>query len=246
MKIIQLIIYLLKKLITPIILVLVWFYNIRPITILDKILPIDLMKKIKDNPDIPPTIIGAIDVAFLTVIFAVLSDLFNKLFSKPIDITVKIKPKNSSADSVTIKSNEDKIEDAQLTVISFKFDGEIHKFYKTIKFIFRGIKVKIFWHPEFITVRSDLEDITWLNPSKGAGTLSFDALKLFSESDSIVSYPVELRVGPNNPYKDHGKIAAKIEVSSEKKWVCACFSGILNSLINLKIEPCNIHIEKGS
>ncbi|MGW9102610.1 hypothetical protein ACWGPK_25185, partial [Priestia megaterium] len=113
MRIIKLLVYLIKKFLPPIILVLVWVYNLRPITLLDKLLPIDLIKKTNSNPDIPPTIIGAIDVALLTVIFSLLSDLFSKFFSKPIELTIKLKPNNSSSDTANIKlpiEDIDKIE----------------------------------------------------------------------------------------------------------------------------------------
>ncbi|MGW9164931.1 hypothetical protein ACWGPZ_26775 [Priestia megaterium] len=214
---------------------------------MDKLLPIDLIKKTNSNPDIPPTIIGAIDVALLTVIFSLLSDLFSKFFSKPIELTIKLKPNNSSSDTANIKLPIEDIDKIESTEISLKITGKIEKFYKTIRFIFRGIKIKILWHAQWLSIDHNLayEGVT---PKQKAGELCFDILETCSEGDDIIDFPTVLYCLPNNPKsrKVQGKITAKVEVNYDNKFICFCLSGILNSLINLKVETCKIFIEKGS
>jgi len=246
MQILRFLIYIAKKALIPIALVLVWLYDIRPLTYVDKILSIDLTNQINEMK-LPPAIIGAIDVAILTFIFTLISDVVNKFFSKPIDLTIKLKPTNSNADSLTVKYDQNKLENAEGEPISLKLSGQVHKFYKIIGFIFRGIKVKIYWHPKWISVTmNDYQSNELLNPKTKPGEIYFDILNLFSDSDDILDLPFKLYVTANNNIKREGKVAAKIEVNSENKFICFCFNGILNSIINLKIESCKIYIAKES
>jgi hypothetical protein len=245
MAIFRLLVYILKKAIAPVALVLVWIYNVRPLIFLDKIFQTELMKKIKDNPDVPNTILGAIDVAILSFLLGVLSDVINKFFSKPIELTIKFKPSSSNSDSVTIKYDPDKLENAEATKISLKISGRIYKFYKLIKFIFRGIRVKIYWHAKWLSVTWREAD-TLLAPTSKPGAICFDILTLFSESDDVIEFLTTLYVTVNSSIKDQGNITAKVEINSDNKILCICFNGILNSLINLKIEPCKIFLTKGS
>ncbi|MFE4243179.1 hypothetical protein [Peribacillus butanolivorans] len=243
MEILRFLLYILKKALVPIALVLVWFYDIRPLTFVDEILSMDLMLKI-NKMNLPPAIIGAIDVAILTFFITLISDAVNKFFTKPIELTIKLGPSNSNADSVTIKYDPDKEEADQISV---KLSGQIYKFYKTIKFIFRGIKVKIYWHPRFLSVTlKDYVSDEMLIVKDMPGAIYFDILNLFSDSDDILDQPIKLYIRANSDKKREGKITAKIEVNSENKFICLCFNGILNSLIKLKIESCKIHIAKES
>lgn len=246
MFIIKLIGYVIKKIFPVAILMGVWFLNIRPITFIDKILAVDLMKRAQEL-DIKPATIGAIDVAILTFAFGIISDIFKKYFTKPIELTIKINPSNSNSDTALLKFDPDMLEKANATEISVKISGQIHKWYKFTKIVFRGIKVKIHWHPSWLSVNLGESSIsTALRTTSRSGELYFDILQLFSESDDVINPTIKLYVMANNSTKDQGKIDAKVEVNSDSKLICFLFSGFLNSLIKLKVNQCRIFIEKGS
>lgn len=241
--------WLFKTGLTPGILILVWFVNVRPFSnlilpFLDTSFHLDVANRLKNN-SISPAALGAIDVAILNFLAIAVLDLLKKIFVHPFKVDIKIYDKKISQNYTTLEFNETNPENTYPHDLSLKISAEIKSLLWIFQKIFRGVRIVIFWHPEWLSVTPEFRDRTQiLNCKSTPGNLHFDIIKLFSESDLEVEFEGKLKVLLNSDIKKHGSISAKIEINSDKRFVRWCLNWFINIFIKKDIKPCKIHLKK--
>ncbi|MGF2614203.1 hypothetical protein FZC84_16805 [Rossellomorea vietnamensis] len=233
----------------PIILVLVWFFDIRPFTsifnYLDDVLKSDLSLKIK-NKGIPPTILGAIDVALLTFIYNFLNIVISKVFSKPARVSIELRDRKSNKNFIALPFEEEKIGMQSPSHINLVGEIEIKYGKWVFDYILKGIRVNILWHSKWLSVEPQLfgaSDIVKLYSRPGK--LHFNLMDMLSESEPRTEIDGRLSIMANSNFKRDGHITIKVELNSSQKLVRLCFNWIILMLIKIEIKPCIISLEKG-
>ncbi|MCM3620332.1 hypothetical protein M3936_22510 [Sutcliffiella horikoshii] len=233
----------------PLIIVLVWFMDIRPFTFLfnfvDQILATDLVAKVS-NKNIPVTIYGAIDVALLTFFYNLFIKLISKLLKKPALISLKIIDRKSQKSFTTLPFNEE-TPGTQLPS-KIKLQGQIEIRYARWVFysLLKGVRVTIQWHPKWLSIEPQIGNSDLLTVFQKPGEIHFNFLELLSESDPSTSIDGKLSIMANSNFKRNGLIRIKVEVNSKNSIIRFCFSWLISILIRTDIKPCEIELEKGS
>ncbi|PKF88429.1 hypothetical protein CW306_13780 [Bacillus sp. BA3] len=233
----------------PLILVLVWFFNVRPFSFLfnyvDSILTVDLSTKYKQK-GVPDAIFGAIDVAFLTFIYNFSLIILSKIFSKPAKVSIEIHDRKSNKNFVTIPFDEERIESQDPTSIKLKGEIEINYAKWLFDYILKGIRISIQWHPKWLSVVPQIKGASEIITNSHPGVMHFNFMDLLSESDSTSTIDGKLSILANSNFKRDGNINVKIEVNSKYKIIRVCFNWVIRLLVKSDLKPCNISLEKGS
>lgn len=233
----------------PVIIVLVWFFNIRPfsflLTEIDAILAVDLAVKVAEK-NIPITIYGAIDVAILTFLYNLCTIVISSIFRKPALVSVEISDRKSQQNFATLPFDEDNPGAQSPTYINLNGHIEI----KNAKWIFdsflKGVRVTVQWHPEWLSIEPQIDPSQLITINQKPGEIHFNFFDMLSESDWSTSIDGKLLVMANSNFKRNGTIGIKVEINSKYKLVRMCFNWILYILINTEVKPCKIELEKGS
>lgn len=247
-KIINFLKWIFQAISVPLILVLVWFYDLRPFSKvfikLDEFLTADLAAKVAEK-DIPLTIYGAIDVALLTFFYNLLMIITSKFFKKPAKITIEISDRKSSQQFIAIPFDEENVGMQSPTHINLK--GEIEIIYGRwlFDYIIRGVRVSVIWDPQWLSVEPQIRgvsDVLQLRP----GGIDFNFMDMLSESDPSTSIDGKLSVMANSNFKRNGSIGIKLGINSRYKLIRGCFNWTVSLLIKSELKPCKIMLQKGS
>ncbi|PFR11762.1 hypothetical protein COK30_17585 [Bacillus cereus] len=234
-----------KRALPPLILILVWIFNVRPfsnmIPILDSLFNTELASKIKEN-QISPATLAAIDVALLTFVLNALIDVVKKIFKPLLKIKVNILDKDLGS-FTTLTVNKDDYEQTFPTNIKVKIHAELESGLFIFKHIFRGVRLTFFWHPEWLTVDHNFKHHTQiLNFKKEPGNIHCNIIPLFSESDNDFEIEGEFQIMLNKPIKKFGSISTKVQINSNKKFLRFMFNWLINILITTELKSCKIHL----
>lgn len=238
--------WVLKQALTPLILILVWFFNIRPfsnmmIPLLDALFDTGLALKIQENK-LTPAALAAIDIALLTFFSNALLDLLKRIFKSPLKITVKITDKQLG-DFTTLTFKKDNPEQTFPTNVSVKIDAKLEYGLFLFKYIFRGVRLTFFWHPELLTVDHQFKHhVNILNFEKEPGNIHCNILPLFSESDKEFDIEGEFQLLVNRPINKSGLIKTKVQVNSQHKILRFMLNWSINMLVKKEFTPCKIHL----
>ncbi|QFT87386.1 hypothetical protein FIU87_01865 [Bacillus sp. THAF10] len=233
----------------PLIIVLVWFMDIRPFTFLfnfiDQILATDLAAKIS-NKNIPVTIYGAIDVGLLTFFYNLLIKLMSQILKKPALISLEIIDRKSQKNFTTLPFNEETPGMQLPTKIKLKGQIEIRYALWVFSSLLKGVRVTIQWHPKWLSIEPQIGDSDLFSVVQKPGEIYFNFLELLSESDLSTSIDGKLSIMANSNFKRNGLIKIKVEINSKNSIIRFCFSWLISILISTDIKPCEIELEKGS
>ncbi|WP_078382322.1 hypothetical protein [Sutcliffiella halmapala] len=245
-SVINFIIWIIKAISVPAILVLVWFFDFRPFSSvfakLDEILTVDLAAKVADK-NIPPAIYGAIDVALLTFLYNLLMIICSKFFKKPAQIKIEVSDRMSSQQFIAIPFNEEMAGMQSPTHINLK--GEIEIIYGKWFFEFIGVRVSVIWDPNWLSIEPQIKggsELLKLRP----GGIDFNFLDMLPESDPSTSIDGKLSVMANSNFKRNGSIGLKLGVNSRYKLIRGCFNWIIPLLVKSELKHCRIMLQKGS
>ncbi|MCF6409015.1 hypothetical protein [Pseudalkalibacillus salsuginis] len=234
----------------PLVLILVWFLEIRPFTYLytkaDNLLAFDLASFMAKK-NIPITIYGAIDVALLTFLYNFAVIILSKLFKKPVEIKISISDYKSNQNITSIPFDEEQIGMQSPTHI--KLNGKIKITY--VKWLFdlilKGIRVSIIWHPKWLSIEPQINGSPqMIELYKRPGEISLNFLDMLSESDWSTTMDGKLSIMANSNFKRDGYISIKVGINSKSKFIRICFDWVMNIFVKTDLKSCKIILEEGS
>ena len=232
--------YIIGKLITPAVLVLVWFFNFKPFSLIvywfDSILKEPITKD-----EIPLSAYGAIDIAVLAFLINILLDGF-KVMKKPIKIAAKIV--NSGIEKNLIMIPETGIGEMNPIYANVEISCEVNKkFYPVLNYL-SHLRIRIIWHGKWLSVTPDFFSATgFLDIKQKPGEISFDLMNYLSESDPRALFHGKLGIQLNEPKKRNGNICTKVKLDFGNVFVNILLSWVTTKmLINTEISDCEITI----
>jgi hypothetical protein len=232
----------------PVILVLVWFFDVRPFTsffgFLDNLLSTDLAAKVNDK-GIPPAIYGAIDVALLTFIYNFIKIILSKIAMKPVKISFDIKDRKTNQNLTAIPFDKENVGTQSPTQV--KINGEIEIRYAKwfVNYILRGIRISIQWHPKWLSVVPQLDE-AMINLDKLPGEINFNLMDALSEEENSTTIEGRISILANSDFKRDGFVSIIVGINSKNKIIRLCFHWLIMFLVKTDLKPLKVILEKGS
>lgn len=247
-NIIKFIIWIIQAASVPLILVLVWLFDIRPFSILfkqlDALLATDLAGKLKAK-SIPPAIYGAIDVALLTFIYNVVIKVFSNFFKRPVSVSVEIKDRKSNKNFCVIPFKEEHIEVQTPNQLTVKGEIEIKYAKWLFDYLIKGIRIRIIWHPIWLSIEPQINrNKQFIVLNELPGEIYFNFMDMLSDSDRSTTIEGKLLILANSAFKQNGYVNIKVEINSDYKILRVGFNWIIRILVKADLKPCSISLEK--
>lgn len=240
--------WLLSTAVTPIALIIVWVYDIRPFQI-----GIEFLGGIigKDSPlkaeidAIPQAAVGAIDVAVTVFIFNAIGYFIKKL-SKPISFKVEILDAYTEQPSASLDFDEDNIGQDSPYPLKLKMGVKVSPFFWwTFKHVLRGIRINVIWHPSWLSVTTDFRDKSGiLRPKIRPGSYEFNLLDVMSESDIETKLEGKLSVLVNSGIKKQGNVDCKLGINNDYAFIRWLFQWVVLLVVKEETTPCKLILKK--
>lgn len=236
--------WLLSTAATPIALMVVWYFNFRPIQLMTNI--VGNNSEIQTKIDsLPPATVGAINVALTVLLFNIVGHFLKKL-EKPVSVKVEITDAHTDLSSAGLDFDEENVGQGRPYPLKIKLTVKVNPlFWWILENILRGVRINIIWHADWLSVSPDLRDPSNLLRLKlKPGCCEFNILRLMSESDYETKLEGKLMVLVNTGVKRQGSIDCKLRINNENSFVRWLFHWALLLTVKEEIASCNLILKK--
>lgn len=234
----------LKNSITPLILILVWVWDVRPFYSFTLYINQYLVTPLVSEEKLTSTGFVAIDIALITFMINSAVSIIFSIFTKPILININIEDSANGKNYTSIDGSH--IGESLPTLLKITMSAEIKSYIYPLFVFLKGINLFIRWDSAWLSITPQFNDPQHkIKVTRKPGKISFNIMDVLTKDDLSTKVDGKLSVMLNNGMKKEGNVSTRIESGINNIIMNKIISlGILTFLVNIKTKKCEIVVSE--